>query len=788
MNSRNLILTCVCTFLCGCSVENILSEKEYNQGINVLPLPQNINVGSGRFIISKSTQITISDDSLGQVADFYARKMQASTGMNVKVTDKKVENAINLSIDRNVGKGLDTELAAESYLLSVKENGVDIKASSLRGLFYGMATLMQLLPAEIESGHEISHAVWSVPVVDISDSPRFKYRGLMLDVARHFISVEGLKKHIDMLASVKINNLHLHLTDYQGWRIEIRKYPRLTAVGGTRIDEYGKEYSGFYTQEEIKDLVKYARERFVNIIPEIDVPGHSLAAMAAYPELSCTGESYDVMNRWGPFPVVLCPGKENMFELLDGVFAEMSTLFPSEYFHIGGDECPKKVWETCPACQRRIKEEGLFDDKEHSAEDKLQSYAISRCEQILKKYGKKLIGWDEILQGGLAPEATVMSWRGEAGGIASALMNHNVIMTPTSGGMYFDHYQGNSQAEPFAWGGYAPIVKSYNYNPVPDTLVKMGKEKYILGVQGNAWTECMYTEDIVEYRVYPRIFAVAETGWTPDGKKDLNDFSRRLNNMAVRMDYHGINYHIPLPEQPDFCRNHVAFTDVASVSFGTSRPMKMVYTTDGTEPDLHSPVYDKPIQTDTTCTIRIRSVLPSGKMSMVREVRVERQSYKEPDTGRTPEHDGLKLHFAPHRCMYISELAEVKEWKDSVLTSIEPIARLRTNQYMNVEFYVAVAEGYFFVPEDAIYEFSSNNTRITVGDYVAVDNDGKPQVNSRYGKSMALKKGWHKIKIEQISNFIGGWNSQHRNSGAVMMRKYGDEKWTDISKDNIKYN
>lgn len=517
MNSRNLTLTCVCTFLCGCSVENILSEKEYNQGINVLPLPQNINVGSGRFIISKSTQITISDDSLGQVADSYARKMQASTGMNVKVTDKKVENAINLSIDRNVGKGLDTELAAESYLLSVKENGVDIKASSLRGLFYGMATLMQLLPAEIESGHEISHAVWSVPVVDISDSPRFKYRGLMLDVARHFISVEGLKKHIDMLASVKINNLHLHLTDYQEWRIEIRKYPRLTAVGGTRIDEYGKEYSGFYTQEEIKDLVKYARERFVNIIPEIDVPGHS-------------------------------------------------------------------------------------------AEDKLQSYAISRCEQILKKYGKKLIGWDEILQGGLAPEATVMSWRGEAGGIASALMNHNVIMTPTSGGMYFDHYQGNSQAEPFAWGGYAPIVRSYNYNPVPDTLVKMGKEKYILGVQGNAWTECMYTEDIVEYRVYPRIFAVAETGWTPDGKKDFNDFSRRLNNMAVRMDYHGINYHIPLPEQPDFCRNHVAFTDVASVSFGTSRPMKMVYTTDGTEPDLHSPVYDKPIQTDTTCTIRIRSV------------------------------------------------------------------------------------------------------------------------------------------------------------------------------------
>lgn len=788
MRQKYFIITCFCILLCGCGSKNILSEKEYNHGVNIIPMPQNMQLGNGKFTIDNNTRIIISDDSLSSVADFYSQKIQASTGFDIKVTGKHSNNSISLSIDSNIGKDLDNGLAAESYTLSVKENGVDIKASTLKGIFYGMATFMQLLPAEIESSSKIYNAEWTAPVIEIKDSPRFKYRGLMLDVARHFISVEGLKKHIDMLALVKINNLHLHLTDFQGWRIEIKKYPKLTEIGGTRIDEYGNVYSGYYTQEEIKELVKYAQDRFINIIPEIDVPGHSLAAIASYPELSCTGEKYDVMSRWGPFPVVFCPGKEDMFELLDGVFAEMSTLFPSEYFHIGGDECPKKVWETCPNCQRRIKEEGLFDDKEHTAEDKLQSYAISRCEQILKKYGKKMIGWDEILQGGLAPEATVMSWRGEKGGIASALMDHNVIMTPTSGGMYLDHYQGNSQAEPFAWGAYAPIVKSYNYNPVPDTLVRMGKEKYILGVQANAWTECMYTEDIVEYRVYPRIFAVAETGWTEEGKKNFDDFSRRLNNMAVRMDCHDINYHIPLPEQPDFCRNHVAFTDVVNVSFDTSRPMKMVYTTDGTEPGLDSPVYSEPIMIDKTCTIKIRSVLPSGKMSIVRDVFVERQSYKEPDTSDEPVHSGLKLRFAPHRCMYVSELGEIKEWKDSVLTSIEPIVRLRKNKYSNVEFYAAVAEGFFYVPESGIYEFSSNNTRITVGDYFAVDNDGKPQINSKYGKSMALKKGWHKIKVEQISNFIGGWNSQQRNNGAVMIRKYGDKKWTNISKENIKYN
>lgn len=789
MNIKNLILFCICTGLYGCSSKNIISEKEYNKGINVIPMPENIQIGKGRFVVNEDTGISISNDSLNSVANFFANKLRTSTGYDLSVGRDRTINAINLYIDKTVGECMDKGKSEESYNLTVTDSSIDLKATSLKGLFYGMETLMQLFPAEIESQSVVHNAEWSVPSVNISDSPRFSYRGLMLDVARHFISVDGLKKHIDMLASIKINNLHLHLSDFQGWRVEIKKYPKLTEIGSRRIDEYGKEYSGFYTQEEIKDIVRYAEERFINIIPEIDVPGHSLAAIAAYPELSCTGEQYDVMSRWGPFPVVFCPGKETMFEMLDGVFAELSTLFPSEYFHIGGDECPKKVWMTCPHCQKRIKSERLKADKNHTAEDKLQSYAISRCEKILKKYGKKMIGWDEILQGGLAPDATVMSWRGEKGGIASALMNHNVIMTPNNAGMYFDFYQGNSQAEPFAWGASSPINKAYNYNPIPETLSKMGKDNFILGVQGNVWTECMYTEDIVEYMVYPRIMAVAETGWTPNEKKNFEDFSRRLNNMAVRMDCHNINYHIPLPEQPDFCRNHIAFTDKeAVVSFKTSRPMKMVYTIDGTEPSLQSMVYSEPLSIDRNSTVKIRSVLPSGKMSIVREVQVEKQTYKEPDTDKSPEKTGMKLLFSPQRCMYISQLSEIKEWKDSVLTSIEPIVRLRSNKYSNVEFYVAIADGFFFVAEDGIYEFSSNNTRVTVGDYIVVDNDGKPQINSKYGKSLALKKGWHKIKVEQISNFIGGWNSQQRNNGSVMMRKYGESKWQKISSDNLKYN
>ena len=761
--------------LASCSEED-LSGRIYNQGNNIVPLPAEMQQGTGKFVVNAGTSFYVTSPEAKSIASFYAEKLRKATGFSFNEVEKAESGCIELKIDAASSEN------SEGYVLDIKGDKVTVSAPTAQGLFYGMATFMQLLPAEIESP-EVIHGTWSAPEIHVSDAPRFPYRGYMLDVARHFTSVDGLKKHIDMLATYKINRLHLHLTDYQGWRIEIKKYPKLIEVGSKRIDEYGKEYSGYYTQDEMRDIVKYAADRFITIIPEIDVPGHSLGAVASYPNLSCTGDQYEVMSRWGAFPVVFCPGKEDMFEFIDGVFEELSKIFPSEYFHIGGDECPKQVWKTCPKCQARIRKEHLVADKHHTAEERLQSYAIRRCEQILKKYGKKLIGWDEILQGGLAPDATVMSWRGVQGGIESALMNHQAIMTPNNA-MYFDFYQGDFLAEPFAWGAYIPVSKTYAYEPVADTLKAMGKEKFILGVQANLWSECLYTESQVEYQTYPRILAVAEVGWTRPEQKNFEDFSRRLNNAAVRMDYHGVNYHIPMPEQPGGSFNHLAFLDTMSVSFTSTRPIKMVYTLDGSEPSVNSTVYTEPLHFSETSQIKIRSVLPSGKMSKTRTIDVERQEYSTPvvePKGKLVE--GLNLKIADAKCLYVKELENIKEWKDSTLTKMSSIAHLRPNFFSNVVYHVAVADGFVQIPADGVYFFKSDNTRVWLNEKIVVDNDGKPQIHSQGGRAVALRKGLYPIKVEQISNFIGGWNAQHRNSGNVSFKLTTDKKWTTITPD-----
>ena len=357
------------------------------------------------------------------------------------MTDQETaSNAIALLIDESVEH-------EEGYTLEVTKDKVTAKARTPQGLFYAMQSFLQLLPAEVESSTTVDGMAWVAPCVNIQDAPRFGYRGVMLDPCRHFIPVENVKKHIDVLALFKINRLHWHLTEDQGWRIEIKKYPKLAEIGSKRIDGEGTEYGGFYTQEEIKEIVAYAAERFITVVPELEIPGHELAAIAAYPELSCKGDSITPRIIWGVEDIVMCPGKEETFRFLEDVIAEMIPLFPGTYFHIGGDECPKSSWKQCPLCQKRIREEGLKNEEE------LQSYVIRRIEKVLNGHGKRLIGWDEILEGGLAPSATVMSWRGEAGGIAAANMDHDVIMTPGSGGMYIDHYQGDPKIEPVAIGG-----------------------------------------------------------------------------------------------------------------------------------------------------------------------------------------------------------------------------------------------------------------------------------------------------------------------------------------------
>ena len=774
---KTLFLLCATAALClFASCESPTKQMPYNQGINVIPKPLSLVQNEGSFKVTKSTKFYASTPEAKTIATFFASKIESSTGYDLAISEEEVSsNAIALLIDNSL------EVNDEGYTLDATDKLVSIKAKTAKGLFYGMQTLMQLLPAEIESTTVVNGIAWTLPCVTIKDEPRFAYRGIMLDPCRHFIPVENIKKQLDVLALFKINQFHWHLTEDQGWRIEIKKYPKLTEIGSKRVDGEGTEYGGFYTQEQIKEVVAYASERFINVIPEIELPGHALAAISAYPELSCKGDSLSPRIIWGVEEDVYCAGKEETFKFLEDVIAEVVPLFPGEYFHIGGDECPKVRWEKCPLCQKRMRENKLKNEHE------LQSYFVQRIEKVLASHGKKMIGWDEILEGGLAPSATVMSWRGEDGGIAAASMDHDVIMTPGSNGMYLDHYQGDSKIEPVAIGGYTLLEKTYSYNPVPDTLAGLGKSNFVKGVQGNIWSEYMYTTDLMEYRIYPRILAVAEIGWTPLEGKDYKDFERRIDNALVRLDCHGINYHIPQPEQPGGSINFVAFTDKATLEFKTTRPVKVVYTTDGSEPTATSAVYSTPLEFNESATLKIRSVLPSGKMSPVRTITVEKQTLA-PAKEVAATKPGLKMKVTYGYFLESSKLEGVTDWKESTIKDLFEIRSVeKTDESMrNVKQYAAVASGYVNIPEDGVYIFSSDNEEVWIDGKLLINNGGEVKRFSRHDSSVALAKGLHEIKVVFLGHIIGGWPSNW-NDGSVKIRKAGAEKFEAITPAMLSY-
>lgn len=501
--------------------------------VSIVPKPVRQVQSIGELKLKDNIQIIIHNEEGKQVASLLEDYLQ-DKNINTTIAESGGnENAIRLNIIKA------DSLTKEGYTLSVNNTGITINANSGAGLFYGIQTLMQLIPESAKS----------IPFIDITDYPRFSHRGLHLDVGRHMFPPEFIKKYIDLMARHKMNTFHWHLTDDQGWRIEIKKYPKLqevaahrkeTAVGyattATRstVSYDGKPYGGFYTQSEVNDIVQYATQRHVTIIPEIELPGHAQAALTAYPNLGCTGGPYAVATTWGVFEDVFCAGKEETFTFLQDVFDEVLPLFPGKYIHIGGDECPKSRWRACPHCQKRIKTENLNDEHE------LQSYFIQRMEKYLNSKGKQIIGWDEILEGGLAPNATVMSWRGEEGGIAAAKQKHHVVMTPGPW-CYFDKYQDTTQTEPLASKGYLPVRKVYAYEPVPDIL-SPEEAKYILGAQGNVWTEYIKTPDHVEYMVYPRACALAEVTWTSRKNKNYDDFVRRMKTHVKRLDKWKVNY------------------------------------------------------------------------------------------------------------------------------------------------------------------------------------------------------------------------------------------------------
>jgi hexosaminidase len=503
------------------------NNQELANGFNIIPKPNAINLkpqfaksNKTNFHFQREMRFATSFNSLAVLSEFIGPLL------NVEIITDSTKQA-QIILRREV-----LNMPNEGYRLRVYSDSIVISSETEVGIFYGLQTLAQMLPVDWQDEVQI-------PVCQIDDWPRFPYRGMHLDVCRHFYSVDFVKKYIDLMARYKLNTFHWHLTEDQGWRIEIKKYPKLTEIGAWRWekDSTGTDssrYGGFYTQEQIKDIVDYAAKRFITIIPEIEMPGHSRAALAAYPQFSCSGKQLPVANRWGVFEHVYCAGNDSTFFFLQDILDEVIALFPSTYVHIGGDECPKEAWEKCPKCQARIETEGLKNEHE------LQSYFIRRIEKYLISKNRKLIGWDEILEGGLAPEATVMSWRGISGGIAAAKEQHEVIMTPGAY-CYFDHYQANPKYEPKAIGGYTTLKKVYSYEPIPDSLTKE-EAKYILGAQANMWTEYIATEHHLEYMLLPRMLALAEVDWTNPKNKSWEDFNQRLQSQFQRFDREGTNY------------------------------------------------------------------------------------------------------------------------------------------------------------------------------------------------------------------------------------------------------
>jgi hexosaminidase len=587
--------------LLALSVLQTFSQKK-EKAISIIPEPVNIIRVAGYYILPDPISISIPNlPELKLTTTSILGKLSA-TGKKVSVTN----NTQTASIRFVLNKTPDSEIGEEGYRLSVKSTGILVTANKPAGLFYGAQTIWQLLPQEIESNKNAKSISWQVPLVEITDYPRFAWRGLMFDVSRHFFTKKDVEDFIDQMVEYKFNLLHMHLTDDEGWRIEIKSLPHLTSVGAWNVKREGyfgtfapipkdepRHFGGFYTQDDIRALVKYAQDRFVNILPEVDVPGHSMAAIVSYPDLSCTqgSENYQVISGerfmdW-PGPVArvdntLCPANERVYTFLDTVFTEIAGLFPFPYIHVGGDECAKNFWEKSDAIKQLMARENLKTMEE------VQSYFEKRVEKIVESKGKKLIGWDEILEGGLAPNAVVMSWRGIKGGIAAAGMGHQVVMSPTTF-VYLDYMQGDAISEPQVYATLR-LNKTYEFEPVPEGV----DAKYILGGQANLWSEQVYNTRHLQYMVWPRSLAVSECLWSPKGKKNWDWFAAKVENNFGRMDLQNVKYARTMFD-PVFSVGKDA-SDSLLITLSTEiKGLDIHYSFDNSHPDNFYPVYKEPL-------------------------------------------------------------------------------------------------------------------------------------------------------------------------------------------------
>jgi len=709
--------------------------------INVVPRPNYIKETVGFFAFRQGMQISSPENS--GAAALLERKLSTAAGIHLLPGSNK-HSAIEMVIDTNAVQ------SPEGYQLNVTPRHILLQAATETGLYYGVQTLLQLLPPQIES-RQLVKATWNVPCVLIKDAPDFTYRGIMLDVCRHFLPAEHIKKILDVMAMYKMNRFHWHLTDDQGWRIQIKRYPKLTQVGGTRVGDNGKPYGGYYTQDQIRDIVKYAAARHIIVIPEIEMPGHALAALAAYPQYSNTGGPFKPRTVWGVENNVYNPANDSTYSFLSHILDEVCALFPSKYIHIGGDECPKIRWQESPQCQLLMKKEGLKN------EDELQSYFVKRMEKIVAEKGRKIIGWDEILEGGMAPSATIMSWRGEQGGIDAANAGHDVIMTPGSS-LYLDHYQGSPLCETVKIGGLTTLQQVYAYYPIPKAI-SPAMAHHVLGLQGNLWSEYLYTPNEFDYQLFPRALAVAEVGWTQPQNKDVRDFIRRLDDQQIRMDEHHIDYYIPMPEGN---LNYMEFTDSLHLPFTTNRPVKVVYTIDGTIPTVHSTTYKAPILITKTTTLKLRSILPQGKMSAVRTIHLIKTLPLKGISTLSQSQQGLRMRYTgKDYYVRVDQLKGVRQWKDTIVSHPNELFKLVPifkdgKSYPGEPRGAGIFTGYLYISQQGTYRLHCDADELYINDKLMINNTGKIKKSVPTDISVPFQGGYYPIKMIVLNNILGG--------------------------------
>ncbi len=710
--------------------------------VSIVPKPQSLTVKPGSFKIKNGTPVVYCSNDLQADAGYLAGSFKQLTGLELPVRTQESANAIILKLNEQIE-------TPEGYTLKSDDQRVVIEAKTSDGIFYGIQSLLQLLPSQVKGPVRI-------PAVEIVDQPRYSWRGLHLDVCRHFFPVEFVEKLIDGMAMHKMNTFHWHLTDDQGWRIEIKKYPKLTEIGAWRpetkvghMSDYphkydGQKYGGFYTQEQIREVVKYAQERHITIVPEIEMPGHAQAAVAAYPELSCFADStLKPWTLWGVSENVFCAGKEETFRFIEDVLTEVCDLFPGGYVHVGGDECPKSHWQKCPLCQKRIKAEKLKNEHE------LQSYFIQRVEHLLAARGKKLIGWDEILEGGLAENAAVMSWRGEEGGIEAASMGHNVVMTPGNW-CYFDNYQSNYDNEPVAIGGLTPMEEVYGYEPTPAKLPD-DKKELVMGAQANVWTEYMASEDHVEYMIFPRLSALSEVLWTNPEHKDYSDFTERMNKHYLRLAKAGLNFRVPVPEEMPgiqiFGQEDVEIALSCEASTAQIR-----YTTDGSEPGPGSPLYSAPIKVNlkNDITLKAATFLRDGTRSKTQTSLLKFRNFV--PTDKPSLEPGLKYTVFTGPFRSFTEVGGTEKSTGTTLSVRIPEAARDTMSGWKLE-------GYLKIEKEGTYQFeltSACGSGMFIGDELVINNDGFSYGNTRTG-NVFLKPGLYPVRINYFDTMYGCW-------------------------------